>query len=98
MYQRYGKQRNKTNLFLVSFFLSRSSLKPLSKASQSVGSENLKCAIWSQYAKSRERKKIKISKQPRAEDIQKASGYFKDEVYTRISDLNTRSIMFAADL
>ena len=66
MYQRYGKQRNKTNLILVSFFLSRSSLKPRPKASQSVSSENLKCAIWSQYAKSRERRKIKISKEPRA--------------------------------
>ena len=51
MYQQNGKQRNKANVFLVSFFLSRSSSKPRPKSSQSVHPENLKCAICGQYEK-----------------------------------------------
>ena len=93
-----GKQTNKTNLILVSFFLSRSSSKLRPKSSQSVCSENLKCAICEQYAKSGEREKFRISEVPRAENLQKASSYFKDEIYTRIADFDTPSKMFAADL
>ena len=98
MYQRNGKQRKKINVILVFFFPSRSSSKPRPEPSQSVRPENLKCAICGQYAKSGERKKFRISKEPRAENLQKASSYFKDEIYTRITDPDTPSKMFAADL
>ena len=67
MYQGNANQRNKTNLILVSFFLSRSSSKPGPKRSQSVRPENLKWTICIQNLKSRERTKVKIGKQPRAE-------------------------------
>ena len=45
MYQQNIEQRNKSNLILVSFYLSRSSLKPLPKRSQSARSENLKFRV-----------------------------------------------------
>ena len=35
------------------------------------------------------KKKFWISKEPQAEYLQKTSGYFRDEVYTQIVDLNT---------
>ena len=73
-------------------------MKPRSKPSQHVHPENLKCAICVQYAKSRERKKFRISEELRTENLQKASSYFKDEIYTRIADLDTPVKMFAADL
>ena len=79
---------------MVSFILSRSSSKPQSKLFQSVRSENLKCGICSQYAKSGERKKFRISEELRAEDLQKASSYFKDEIYIRIADQDTPAKMF----
>ena len=97
MHQRNAEQRNskrKTNLILVSYFSSRSSLKPRPKPSQSVRPENLKCAICSQNEKSEKQKKHK-------QYPQKASGYFKDEIYTWIADLNTPPPppwKFAADL
>ena len=69
MYQRIAKQRNKTNLVMISFFLSRSSSKLRPKPSQSVCLGNLKCAIWGQYAKSGEQKTFRISKEPRAENL-----------------------------
>ena len=93
MYQRNANQRNQTNLILVSFFLSRSSSKPRPKRSQSV--RNLKWTICIQNLKSREWTKVKIGKQPRAENLQKASSYFKDKVYTWVADLDTP---FTADL
>ena len=96
MYQRNAEQRNRTNPILVYFFLSSS--KPRPKLSQNVRSENLKCAIYSQFAKIGERKKFRISQQPRAEYLLKASGYFRGEAYTQTADLNTPSRMFAADL
>ena len=79
---------------MVSFILSRSYSKPQSKLFQSVRSENLKCGICSQYAKSGERKKFRISEELRAEDLQKASSYFKDEIYIRIADQDTPAKMF----
>ena len=79
---------------MVSFILSRSSSKPQSKLFQSVRSENLKCGICSQYAKSGERKKFRISEELRAEDLQKSSSYFKDEIYIRIADQDTPAKMF----
>ena len=51
-----------------------------------------------QYAKSGERKKIRISKEPLAENLQKASRHFKDKIYTQTADLDTLSKMFAADI
>ena len=60
--------------------------------------ENLKYAICGQYAKSGGRKKFRISEELRVENRQKASSYFKDEINTRIADLNTPVKMFAADL
>ena len=54
MHQRNAEQRNskrKTNLILVSYFFSRSSLKPRANPSQSVRPENLKCAICIQNEK-----------------------------------------------
>ena len=42
--------------------------------------------------------KFRISEEPQAENLQKTSSYFKDEVYTRIANVGTRSKMFAADL
>ena len=76
MYQWNGKHRYKTNLILVSFFLSRSSSKPRQKPSQSVRPEKQKCAICGQYVKSGEQLKFRISEEPRAENLQKASSYF----------------------
>ena len=98
MYQRIAKQRNKTNLVMISFFLSRSSSKLRPKPSQSVCLGNLKCAIWGQYAKSGEQKTFRISKEPRAENLQKVASWLNDEVYTQIADLDTPSKMFAGDL
>ena len=80
MYERNGKQKNKTNLILVSFFLSKSSSKPPSKPSQSVRPEKLKCVNCGQYTKSEEWKKFRISEELRTENLQKASSYFKDEI------------------
>ena len=79
---------------MVSFILSRSYSKPQSKLFQSVRSENLKCGICSQYEKSGERKKFRISEELRAEDLQKASSYFKDEIYIRIADQDIPAKMF----
>ena len=44
------------------------------------------------------KKKIRISKEPRAENLQKASSYFKDKVYTPIVDLDSSPKMFTANL
>ena len=98
MYPRNARQKNGTNVILVSFFLSRSSSKSRPKPSQSERSEILKCAICGQYAKSVNQKKSRISKEPRAENLQKAASYFKDEVYIRIAGLDSPSKMFAANL
>ena len=43
------------------------------------------------------KKKIRIHKEPQAGNLQKASSYSKDEVYTLIADLYTLSKMFATD-
>ena len=51
------QSKNRTNLILVSFFLSRSSSKPQPKLTQSVRPGNLKCAICYKYAKSGKQKK-----------------------------------------
>ena len=92
MYQWNGKQRKRTNVTVVFFFLSKSSSKSRPKRSHNVRPENLKYAICGQYAKSGERKKFRISQMPRAENLQKTSSYFKDEIYTRIADLKGFSI------
>ena len=94
MYQRNAKQRNNTNLILVSF----------SPLQETTAKTNSKCTSWKpemfnlqSICKEWETKKIRISKEPRTEYLQKASCYFKDEVYKWTVGLNTPSEMFAAD-
>ena len=99
MYRQNAKQKNKPNLILVSFFLSRSSLKPRPKPAQTVCPENLEYAINSQDAKRGTNKKSsELAGVTSREYLQKASGCFNKKIYTRIADLNTPSKMFSADL
>ena len=70
MYRQNAKQKNKPNLILVSFFLSRSSLKPRPKPAQTVHPQNLEYAINSQDAKRGEQtRKVRNQQVSRAENI-----------------------------
>ena len=69
-----------------------------SKPSQNVLPENLKCEICSHYVKKGEQQKFRISKKPRAKNLQKAFSYFKNDAYTHIAYLVTLSKIFVGDL
>ena len=98
MYERNGKQRNKTNAILVFFFsikiLLETTIKTISKSTfWKLKMCNLRsiCTEWGTG-------KIRISEELRAENLQKASSNFKHEIYTITSDLDTPTKMFAVDI
>ena len=94
MYQCTAKQRNRTNLILVSFFPSRSSLKPWLKLSHNV---RLKCGIFSQYAKSEEQNNSELARSHKQNIYRKPLVTLRMKS-TRIADLNTSSKIFSGDL
>ena len=81
-----------------SFCFTRSMVKTRSTPSQCINSGNLKCVICGQYSRNGIRSKYRISETQRAENLQNAAKYFMDEVYIRVSDLDSVSKIFAADL
>ena len=94
MYQCTAKQRNRTNLILVSFFPSRSSLKPWLKLSHNV---RLKCGIFSQYTKSKEQNNSELARSHKHNIYRKPLVTLRMKS-TRIADLNTPSKIFSGDL
>ena len=59
---------------------------------------SMKCVVCGQVSCKRVYEKIRISENDRAQSLLDAAKFMQDEVYTRIADLETTSILIAADI
>ena len=79
-------------------FQFRSSTAKREDPSQRTYAYKLKCVICGKIQENGNSTKYRISKKGRAQSLREAAKFLGDEVYTRISDLDSDERMFSADI